>query len=245
MGKGGYSFNDNPVGMLGGDGAGAVVGRGDLHDVHGDEVDSGDNVPDGAEELTGSHSTGLWGAGAGSEAGVKDIYIDGEVYELGAVQGLIYGLIHDDIEAALIELGHQMPAHPLLFHPLPDLGWRPVASEADLDEIPGENGATFDESTHGAAVGDEAATKAVGSGVCVGVEMDDANLATAPGVGDCCGCREGYGVVTPEYNGEAVGGEGVGDLLIDGCMGQLEGVGWTVCITEVHDIKDGEGLNLE
>ena len=35
MGEGGDGFHDDTVGVLGGDCAGSVVGRGDFHDVHG------------------------------------------------------------------------------------------------------------------------------------------------------------------------------------------------------------------
>ena len=152
-----------PVGVLGGDCAGSVVGWGDFHHVHGDKVDPGNDVPDGAEKLAGGHAAGFRGAGAWRKARVKDVDINGEVDELGAVQGLIDGLVHDNVEATLFEFGHEVPAHPLLFHPLPDLGGGPVAPEADLDEVPGEDGAAFDEPAHGAAVGDQAATEAVGA----------------------------------------------------------------------------------
>ena len=184
MGQGGNGLNHDSVGVLCGYGARAIVGWGDFNYVHGNEVDTGYDITDCPEELAGGHTAGLGGAGAGGEAGVEDIDVNGEVYELGAVQGLTNSLVHDYIKAALIELGHEVPVHSLFFHPVPDLGGGPVASEADLDEVPRENGATFDETSHGATVGNQAAAKAVGGSVGVGVEVDYANSAPAPGVGD-------------------------------------------------------------
>ena len=74
-------------------------------------------------------------------------------------------------------------------------------------------------------MGDEATAKAVGGGVGVGVEVDDANFAPTPGVGDGGSGRKGYGVVAAEDDWQSVCGEDVCDLAVNGGVGELKGMG--------------------
>ena len=99
--------------------------------------------------------------------------------------------------AALLDLAHEVPAHALRLHPLEDLGRRPVAAQADLDEVAAADRAGLDEPAHRRAVAGQHAP-VVGRGVGMGVEVDDADAARPADLGDGRGGRPGDRVVAAE-----------------------------------------------
>ena len=82
----------------------------------------------------------------------------------------------DRLGAALLDLAHEVPAQALLLHPLEGLQRRPVAAQADLDEVAALDRARLDQPAHRRAVAGEHAPVVVG-GVGVGIEVDDPDAA--------------------------------------------------------------------
>ena len=118
--------------------------------------------------------------GPGRHARVDDVDVEAEVDRVGAVERLGDRLGDDGLGAALLDLAHEVPAQALLLHPVEGLDRRPVAAQADLDEVPALDRARLDEPAHRRAVAGQHAPVVVG-GVGVGVEVDDADAARAGG----------------------------------------------------------------
>src|SRR5215203_3822013 len=76
-----------------------------------------------------------------------------------------------------------MPAEPLLLHQVERRLWRPVASKADLYEVPPVDGPRLDEPAHRRAVTREDAER-VRRRISVGVEMDDPDAPRPAHLGD-------------------------------------------------------------
>ena len=142
-----------------------------------------DDPADGPQQLARQHPARLGRARSRAPARIDDVDVDREVDRVRAVERLGDGVVDDGLGAALLDLGHEVPAHALLAHPLEDLGRRPVAAQADLDEVAPEDRAGLDEPAHRRAVTGEHAP-VVGGGVGVGVEVDDADAARAADLGD-------------------------------------------------------------
>ena len=91
---------------------------------------------------------------------------------------------------------------------------RPVAAQADLDEVPAEHRARFDEPAHRRPVAGELAV-GIGSRVRVGVEVDDADAARPANLGDRARARPGDGVVAAEDDRDRAGRRDLTDLAVD------------------------------
>ena len=119
----------------------------------------------------------------GREPGIDDVDVDAQVDRVGPVERLGDRVVDDGLGAALLDLGHEVVAQPVLLHPLEDVDRRPVAAQADLDEVRAVDRAGLDEPPHRRAVAGEHAPVVVG-GVGVGVEVDDADAARPADLGD-------------------------------------------------------------
>ena len=61
-------------------------------------------------------------AGPRRQPGIDDVDVDRQVDHLRPVEGLGDGIGDDRLAAALLDLGHEVPAHALLAHPVQRLG---------------------------------------------------------------------------------------------------------------------------
>ena len=180
-----------------------------------------DDLADGAEDLAGQHAAGLGGAGAGRHARIDDVDVEREVDRIGAVERLGDGVGDDRLGSPFLDLAHEVPAHALLLHPGEGLGRRPVAAQADLDEVLAADRARFDQPAHRRAVAGEHAPGVVG-GVGVGVEMDDADAARAAHLGDGGGRRPGDRMVAAEDDRDGAGPRDLEDLAVDHRVAALD-----------------------
>ena len=106
----------------------------------------------GAQHLAGEHAAGLGRPGAGRHARVDDVDVEGQVDRVRAVERLGDRVVDDRLGAALLDLAHEVPAQALLLHPVERLERRPVAAQADLDEVAAVDRARFDQPAHRRAV---------------------------------------------------------------------------------------------
>ena len=155
---------------------GVVVRRRDLDDVHARQVDGAHDLADRAQHLAAEHPARLRRAGPGRHPRVDHVDVEAQVDEVRAVERLVDRLGDDRFRAALLDLAHEVPAQPLLLHPLEGLDRRPVAAQADLDEVLALDRARFDEPPHRRPVAGQDAPVVRGR-VGVGVEMDDPDAA--------------------------------------------------------------------
>src|SRR5262249_45780149 len=101
--------------------------------------------PDDREHLAGREAAWLRSAGTRSVGGVEHVDVKREEEELGALERLADGLLHDTVEAVKLDLCHEVGAHSLLAHPVEKLVVRVVAPQADLYEGASRNVLVFDE----------------------------------------------------------------------------------------------------
>ena len=121
---------------------------------------------------------------------------------------------------------------------------RPVAAQADLDEMAAGHRAGLDEATHRCAVAGQVAVDLVG-GVGVRVEVHDADVAVAVHVGDRGRRRPGDRVVAAEDDRhDAAGRDGV-HALADVGVRDLGLAVRAVRVAEVDDLEPVEDLQPE
>ena len=137
-----------------------------------------------------------------------------------------------------------MPHHALLAHPLEDVLRRPVAAQADLDEVGAGHRAGLDQPAHRGAVAGQVAVDDVG-GVGVRVEVHDADVAVAVHVGDRGGRGPGDRVVAAEDDRHDAAGRDRVDALADVAVRHLGLAVRAVRVAEVDDLEPVEDLQPE
>ena len=221
---------------------GVVVGGRDLHHVHGDQLDRAHHLANGTQQLTGEQTARLRRSGPRREARVQHVDIDGEVDDLRTVQRLGDGIGHHGLRATRFDLRHEVPAHPLGAHPGDRLGWRPVAAESDLHEIPSFDDPRLDEPAHGGAVRAEDAPGAVGRiGMCI--EVHHAKSLWPDRLGDRRGGREGDRVVPAQDDRNRPAGRDLQHLAPDHLVTTLQVGGRHGRVAGVDAVEPVEGLD--
>ena len=159
---------------------------------------------------------------AGAMPGIDDVDVDGQVDALGAVERLDDRVGEHRLAAPLLDLGHRVPTHALLAHPLERRLVGPVAAQPDLHEVLAGDPALLDQSAHRLPVRVQV-PPLIGAGVGVRVEVDhaDASAATrarataaALGIGDR--------MVAAEHDRDRPGARDAEDLLVDHAERALE-----------------------
>ncbi len=127
---------------------------------HLDDVDTDDrqlvtDAPNLIEELARRQSPRLRCSGARCMTGVAHVDVDAEEHAVTVVRRDRECFGHDLVEPAGTDLGHLVGTHPLLRHPLQNLGAGPIAAQSDLQEPVTTHRSGLDEPTHRLTMSDE------------------------------------------------------------------------------------------
>ena len=148
----------------------------------------------------------------------------------------------DRLGAALLDLAHQVPAHPLRLHPRERLDRRPVAAQAHLDEVAPGDRARLDQATHRRAVAVQRSV-AVWRRVGVCVEVHDADALRPAEIGDRRRIRPCDGVVSSEHDRDRAGRGHLADLPEDLAVPVLDATGNDRRIARVDRGDDAERVD--
>lgn len=152
--------------------------------------------------------------------------------------------MHHFLESAFPDLLHGEPAHSLRGHPVENVLRRPVATKTHLDEVRSGNRSALDETSHGCAMTGEISVDPI-SGVGVGIEMHDSDLAVTVFVGHCGRGRPRDRMVTPENDRHDAPRCDLGDSLLDVGVAGLGVSVRAMGIAVVDDFEMIEDLDAE
>ena len=194
------------------------------------------------EEFPGGEPAGLGRPGSRRKCRVEHIDIDRDVDCFRPVQSFLERVVEDSVESSVLDFCHQVPPHALGVHPVDNIGWRPIASQTHLDEVAAGNRALFDEPAHGCAVTEEAAPLVRGR-VCVGIEVNHADVSLPEDVRDCCDGRQRDAVVATEHEGDGSKFGHLAHLLADGFVASFDTAGHYRSVAVVEDPQVAQWLN--
>ncbi len=144
----------------------------------------------------------------------------------------------------MYHLGHLVPAHALLPHPLEHRGLGPVAAQAYLEEAVTAGGAGFDQPPHRRAVAVEQA-EVVLARVGVGIEVDDPDPAESHHIGETADVGVGDGVVASEDQRECTRVLHVPHGLTEPPDAQLDIAGHHPGVAGIDDAQFGERIDAQ
>ena len=196
--QGAQGLQHNSVRHLRGNSAGPVISRRDFYDVEAYKPDAGDDLAHRAQKFRRRQAAGLWRTRSGRKCGIEHIDIYRQIDCFRPVERFADRLLQYGIEAAFLDLSHQMPAHSLFLHPGKHIWRRPVSSQAYLYEVAAVHCSALYQPPHRRAVTQEEAPVVIRS-VGVSVEVDDA-YGPAGRLGNCTCRGQCYGVVAAQHH---------------------------------------------